>query len=95
MFKMDVANFSLNYSVISLPFRKRERILIPLRYGEYQRSFLMDNTLKRGSVTVTDSSIVIAFSKDAPTVEPSRKIGYDLNEKSIVGSDGRHTIYPR
>jgi len=34
MFKIDAANFSLNYSVISLPFRKGERILIPLRYGE-------------------------------------------------------------
>jgi len=88
VFKMDSANFSLNYSILSLPFRKGERVLIPLRYGEYQRSFLMDNTLKRGSVTVTQSSIVIAFSKEAPRVMPSRKVGYDLNEKSIVGSDG-------
>jgi IS605 OrfB family transposase len=54
-------------------------------------------------VTVTESSIVIAFSKDAPTAEPLRKVGYDLNEKSIVGSDGTvhdlsevarlHTLY--
>src|SRR3989442_2279049 len=66
MFKMDAANFSLNYSLISLPFRKEAgRILIPLQYGEYQRSFLMDTTLKRGSVTMTESSIFIAFSKEA------------------------------
>jgi len=74
-----------------------------LRYGEYQRSFLMDKTLKRGSVTMTESSIVIAFSKEVPTAEPSRKVGYDLNEKSVVGSDGTvhdlsevarlHTLY--
>jgi len=88
MLKMDAASFSLNYSIPSLPFRKGERVLIPLRYGEYQRSFLMDTTLRRGSVTVTQSSIVIAFSKEAPRVMPSRKVGYDLNEKSIVGSDG-------
>jgi len=103
MFKMDASNFSLNYSILSLPFRKGERILIPLRYGEYQRSFLMDKTLKRGSVTMTESSIVIAFSKEALIVVPSRKVGYDLNEKSIVGSDGTrrdlsevarlHTLY--
>ena len=93
MFKMDAANFSLNYSILSLPFRKGERVLIPLRYGEYQRSFLMDKTLKRGSVTMTDSSIVIAFSKEVATTEPSRMVGYDLNEKSIVGSDGtRHDL---
>ena len=104
MFKMDSANYSLNYSMLSLPFKRGAgRILIPLRYGEYQRSFLMDKTLKRGSVTVTESSIVIAFSKETTTTEPSRRVGYDLNEKSIVGSDGTsydlsevarlHTLY--
>src|SRR6267143_5515289 len=103
MLKMDAANFSLIYSILSLPFRKGERVLVPLGYGEYQRSFLMDETLKRGSVTMTESSIVIAFSKKAPTGQPLRKVGYDLNEKSIVGSDGTthdlsevsrpHTLY--
>jgi putative transposase len=103
MFKMDAVSFSLNYSILSLPFKRAERILIPLQYGDYQRSFLMDKTLKRGSVTVTESSIVIAFSKEPRTELPSRKVGYDLNEKSIVGSDGTtydlsevarlHTLY--
>ncbi len=103
MFKMDSRNYSLNYSILSLPFRKGERIFIPLEYGEYQRSFLMDTTLKRGSVTITESSIVIAFSKENPTTNPSKSVGYDMNEKSIVGSDGArydlsevarlHTLY--
>lgn len=66
MLKIEAANFSLNYSILSLPFRKGERILVPLCYGEYQRSFLIDKTLKRGSVTVTESSVVIAFSKELP-----------------------------
>ncbi len=93
IFKMDAASFSLNYSILSLPFKKGERVFVPLRYGEYQRSFLMDKTLKRGSVTMTESSIVIAFSKQSPFAEPLRKVGYDLNEKSIVGSDGtRHDL---
>jgi len=88
MLKMDAANYSLNYSILSLPFKRGERLLIPLKYGEYQRSFLMDKSLKRGSVTMTESSIVIAFSKEVALSEPSRRVGYDLNEKSIVGSDG-------
>ena len=77
------------------PSKRMSELLVPLRYGEYQRSFLMDKTLKRGSVTMTDSSIVIAFSKETKaTTEPSRKVGYDLNEKSIVGSDGtRHDLF--
>ena len=48
MFKMDAANFSLNYSILSLPFKTGERVLIPLRYGEYQRSFLMDKDTQAG-----------------------------------------------
>jgi putative transposase len=88
MLKVDSANYSLNHGILSLPDKKGERVLIPLRYGDYQRSFLTDKTLKRGSVTMTDSTIVIAFSKETAEVEPVRKVGYDLNHKSIVGSDG-------
>src|SRR6267378_239790 len=85
------------------PFQEGGARPSPSGYGEYQRSFLMDETLKRGSVTMTESSIVIAFSKEAPMAEPLRKVGYDLNEKSIDGSDGTthdlsevarlHTLY--
>jgi len=103
MLKMDARSFSLNYSILSLPFKKGKRALIPLQYGEYQKSFMIDETLKRGSVTVTESSIIIAFSKEPLTELPSSKVGYDLNEKSLVGSDGTtydlsevarlHTLY--
>jgi putative transposase len=86
--KMDALNYSLNYSILSLPFRKWERILLPLHYGNYQRSFLMDPTLKRGSVTVTEDSVIIAFSRNVPTADPLSRVGIDLNEKSAVLSDG-------
>ena len=87
MLKMDSANFSLNHSILSLPNKKGERVVIPIHFGEYQRSFLADETLKRGSLTMTDSAIVIAFSKETAAIEPLRKVGYDLNHKSIIGSD--------
>jgi putative transposase len=88
MLKMDSANYSLNYGIASLPFKKGERLLIPLRYGDWQRSCLMDESLKRGSLTMTENAIMISFSKETPQIEPATKVGYDLNEKSIVGSDG-------
>ncbi|HEV2225516.1 MAG TPA: transposase [Nitrososphaerales archaeon] len=88
MLKIDCANYSLNYGIISLPYMKGKRALIPLEYGDWQRSFLMDTTLKRGSVTMTEDAIVVAFSKEIETNEPLRKVGYDLNHKSLVGSDG-------
>jgi len=91
MMKMDAANYSLNYSILSLPFKKGENLLIPVEYGAYQRSFLLDETLKRGSVTMTESSIIIAFSKETQAITPLSKVGIDLNEKSAVVSDG--TVY--
>jgi putative transposase len=88
MLKMDAYSYSLNYGILSLPNQRGSRVLIPLQYGDWQRSFLMDTTLKRGSVTMTDSTILIAFSKETEPIEPMRKVGYDINHRSIVGSDG-------
>jgi len=88
MMKMDSGSYSLNYSILSLPFRRGERMLLPLQYGDYQRSFLMDESLKRGSVTVTEDAVIIAFTKDIPTFTPASRVGVDLNEKSAVLSDG-------
>ncbi len=87
--KLEAEGYSLNYSIFSIPFKTSQpRLLIPLQYGGWQRSFLMDRTLKRGSVTMTECAIVIAFSKETAVIDPLRKVGYDLNHKSIVGSDG-------
>jgi putative transposase len=88
MMKMDAQSYSLTYSILSLPSRKNERVLIPLHYGDYQRSFLMDQTLKGGSVTLTENSIIIAYSKEVASVSPKSRVGIDLNEKSAVASDG-------
>ena len=88
MMKLEAQKYDLRYSILILPFRKGERILLPLQYGEYQRSFLMDSTLKRGSVTITETAIIIAFSKEVVAEDPSSKVGVDVNEKSVVCSDG-------
>jgi len=104
MMKLDSRSYSLDYGILSLPFRTGQpRLLIPLCHGDYQRSFLMDDTLKRGSVTITESSVVIAFSKEAEPLQPKDLLGIDLNEKSAVCSDGAridlsevarlHTLY--
>ncbi|HEV2225900.1 MAG TPA: transposase [Nitrososphaerales archaeon] len=88
MMKMDADNYSLNHSILSLPFKKGERLLIPVEYGAYQRSFLLDETLKRGSVTLTESTVIIAFWKDTEAIIPLTKAGIDVNEKSAALSDG-------
>ena len=88
MLKMDSASFSVDNGILGLPKEKEVKVLVPLRYGNYQRSFLTDESLRRGSLTMTDSAIVITFSKETPQIASAKKVGYDLNHKSIVGSDG-------
>jgi len=91
--KIDSASYSISHSTLSLPFKKGDRVLVPLRCGDYHRSFFMDPTLKRGSVTVTEDSVIVAFSKCTTTMTPRGRIGIDLNEKSAVLSDGtRHDL---
>jgi IS605 OrfB family transposase len=86
--KMEAQKYSLSYSILSLPFRKGERILIPLEYGDHQRAFLEGTAFKRGSITMTDTVIAIAFSAQIPLGKPLDLMGLDLNEKSAVCSDG-------
>ncbi|HEV2225841.1 MAG TPA: hypothetical protein VGR56_03440 [Nitrososphaerales archaeon] len=88
MMKMDSANYSMNHAILTLPFKKGKRLLVLLELGDYQRSFLLDETLKRGSVTVTERFIFISFSKEIKALTPLRRVGIDLNEKSVVLSEG-------
>jgi putative transposase len=86
--KIEAQAYSLNHGLLSLPFKKGGRILIPLEYGNYQRSFLNDETLKRGSVTINPLAVIVTFSKPILPISPTSRVGYDLNEKSIVSSEG-------
>ena len=87
MMKMDAQNYSLTYAILSLPYRRGERVMIPLRYGNYQRSFLI-GCLKRGSVTLTERAAIVCFTKKVHPDIPVARVGIDLNEKSAVLSDG-------
>jgi putative transposase len=104
MMKLDSRSYSLNFAILSIPFKSDQpRLLIPLRYGDYQRSFLADDTLNRGSVTITETSVVVAFSVEAQPMHIAGLVGIDLNQKSAVCSDGTtinlsevarlHTLY--
>ncbi|MGQ9468237.1 MAG: RNA-guided endonuclease InsQ/TnpB family protein [Nitrososphaerales archaeon] len=85
--KLDNQTYQLNYMTLRMPVKPREFIIIPLIGGEYQMQFLKDATLKIGSITLTPSTCVIAFSKETAMVEPLRMVAYDINEKSIVSSN--------
>jgi IS605 OrfB family transposase len=88
MLKMESQKYSLIHGILTLPFRRGHRVIIPLDYGNYQRSYLANEELKRGSVTVTEHEVIITFVKVITQRIPGRRIGIDLNEKSAVCSDG-------
>jgi len=86
--KLDNQTYQLNYMLLRIPTTPRNFIMIPLIGGEHQLAFLRDATLKRGSVTLTDSKISISFSKETAEIEPLSMVAYDINERSIISSNG-------
>ena len=90
MMKLDSSAYTVKDGVLSLAFgpgRNAQRINIKLRYGEYQRRFLED-AIRMGSVTITADTVVIAFSKEIACAVPVSKVALDINEKSLLSSDG-------
>ena len=85
--KLDTQTYRLNYPSLRIPTRPRQFIDLLLKGSEYHLSFFNNSSLKRGSVTLTDESTSIAFSKETAQIEPLGKIGIDLNEKNITYSD--------
>jgi putative transposase len=88
MMKMEAQSYSIHGSILSLSYTKRERILVPIRCGPYQETFLDNNGLKRGSLTMTESAVMVTFSKETTPYAPVSKLGVDLNERSVVCSNG-------
>jgi len=87
--KLDSQTYRLDYMMLRIPITPRNFLVIPLRGGNYQLSFLRDPSLKRGSITITESTVVLAVSKTARVVEPLRKaVAFDINERNITSSEG-------
>jgi len=81
--KLDNQTFKIQENVLRIPVKPRQFIEIPLRIGNYQRSFLSNPTLKLGSVAVTASTVTVVFSKTAEVIEPKGYVGIDTNERSV------------
>ena len=91
MMKLDASAFTIQDGILSLAFgpgRNGQRISIRLKFGAYQRTFLEDASLRKGSVTITEHTVVVAFPKEIAPAMPVSKVAFDINEKSLVSSDG-------
>ena len=81
--KLDNQTFKLENGTLRIPGKPRQFIEIPLKMGDYQRRFLSDPTLKLGSVTITERTVTVAFSKTAEAIEPKGYVAIDVNERSL------------
>ncbi len=85
--KLDNQAYRLDYLLLRIPVQARKFVFITLNGCSYHRSFLADRSLKRGSITLTDSAVVIAFRRNAEEIDPRGQIGIDVNERNVTWSD--------
>jgi putative transposase len=79
--------YVLNHLILRIPTRPRRFIYLTLQASDYQLSLLENLALKRGSITVTNSTANFAFSKELAVVETRGQIGIDINERNTTWSD--------
>ena len=88
--KLDNQSYQLNHLLLRIPTTPRNFIFLTLEGSEYHLSLIDDPGLKRGSLTITPNSVVIAFSKKVESFEPIGYIGIDTNERNatVSATDG-------
>ncbi len=84
--KLDNQSYVLNHLVLRIPTIPRHFIFLVLQGSEYHLSFVDDQNLKRGSITITEQTVSIAFSKEVKHIEPVGHIGIDVNERNVTMS---------
>jgi putative transposase len=80
---------------VRIPFKPRKFLYIKLKYGEYQKKFLEDKTLKLGSVIALTSRLILCFRKESNIAEPKSKVALDINERNVtsINSNNKTKIY--
>jgi len=84
--KLDSQSYQLNHLLLRIPTTPRSFVFLTLEGSDYHSSFIDDPGLKRGSVTITEGSVSIAFSKVVHMLEPLGYMGLDVNERNVTVS---------
>ena len=84
--KLDNQSYELNHLLLRIPTKPRNFIFLTLQGSKHHLSFVDDPGLKRGSVTITPVSVVIAFSKEVEPFELTGFVGIDVNERNVTAS---------
>jgi putative transposase len=91
-FKLDNQSYQLNHLLLRIPSAPRRFIFLTLQGSDHRLSLVDDPALKRGSVTITPTSVSIAFSKEVEPFEPKGFVSIDINNRNatLSATDGRH-----
>ncbi len=82
--------FKISNGSLLLPIKSGSKIRIPLNHHTLQN--LSEPGPKPRSVTLTATTVTIAYSKDVPTLEPSGLIGVDGNLDNVTVADSNGSI---
>jgi putative transposase len=88
--KLDNQSYQLNHLLLRIPTTPRHFIFLVLQGSDYHLSFIDDPSLKKGSVTITEGTVSIAFSKKTKPFDPVGYMGIDANERNatVSATDG-------
>jgi putative transposase len=88
--KLDNQSYQLNHLLLRIPTSPRNFVFLKLEASAYHLSFIDEPSLRRGSVTVTEEAVSIAFSKEIKEFEPVGYLGVDINERNVTvsGTEG-------
>ncbi len=89
--KLDNQTYKLNHLILRIP-TPRHFVYLTLRWSNYHLSFVENPALKRGSITLTDSVLVIAFSRRVAKIEPRGRMGIDVNERNVTWADSSGAV---
>jgi putative transposase len=83
---------TVNHLILRIPTRPRHFIFLTLHVANYHLSFVDDPGLKRGSITLTDSMLAIAFSKETGEIDARGRIGIDVDERNVTWADSTGAV---
>jgi putative transposase len=84
--KLDNQAYQISHLLLRIPIVPRRFIFLTLQGSAYDLSFVDNPALKRGSVTITEEKVVIAFSKKTEVMKPQGLVGIDINLDNVTVS---------
>jgi putative transposase len=85
--KLDNQTYRLNHLLLRIPSTPRRFIYLIMQGSDFHLSLIDNSALKKGSVTITDRTVSIAFSKETHPIELLGSVGIDVNERNVTTSN--------